>query len=62
MALDHLGQRYRGADLDRRFDFVFLVRGELRFLQQNLRLARRGRWLHDLDLDFLHDNFGRSRN
>ncbi len=46
----------------RRLDRVLLVRLQLRQLQRDLRLARRGDRLHDLDLDLLDDRADRRRD
>ena len=51
LALDHLGWGHSGDAVARRLDAVLLVRGRVRPLRPDLRVAgRRGR-LHDLDLD-----------
>ena len=51
VALDHLGQHFRGGAVDRRVAAVLLVCGALRQLQQDLRLARRSDRLHDVGPD-----------
>ena len=55
------GRRRRGADLDRRVARVRLLRGQLRLLQQDLRLARRRNRLPDVALDHEHRRPARRR-
>ena len=52
MALDHLGKRAGDHRMARHIDPVLLVSAELRRLQRDLWIARRGHRLHDVDLDF----------
>ncbi|CAA9231365.1 MAG: Ribonuclease BN, partial [uncultured Acetobacteraceae bacterium] len=61
MALGELGQRGGRDRLGRRFGRLLLLRDQLRQLQRDLRLARRGDRLHDLDLDLFHRRAGRGR-
>jgi hypothetical protein len=54
MALDNVGQRIRCDSLVNRFVRVLILHVACRKLQQNLRLARRGVWLYDLDMVISH--------
>jgi hypothetical protein len=56
------GQRVRRIGLARRFDPLLLVRGEIRELQQGLRIARRRDRLHDVDLAVGDRDSGRRRD
>jgi hypothetical protein len=62
MALDITGQHLRRGDLDNGFTALLVVHRSFRKLQQNLRIARSGRRLHDLDLDIDHGHPGRSKD
>jgi hypothetical protein len=50
MAIDHLGECVWGDPVARRFGAVLMVCSQFWELQQNLWLARRHRWVHDLDV------------
>src|SRR5687767_3153966 len=54
LALDHVGQRRRRPAVVHRLDAVLVVRQLFRQLQQDLRLARRGHRLHDVELALRH--------
>jgi uncharacterized BrkB/YihY/UPF0761 family membrane protein len=60
LAMDHLGQLVCRGGVARRICPFLVVRGQLWQLQQDLRLARCGRGLYDLDLD-LHCRGSRRR-
>jgi hypothetical protein len=62
MALDLTGQYLRSGDLDHRFTALLLVHLPFRKLQQDLRIARGGNRLHDLDLDIDHGHPGRRQD
>ena len=62
VAMDHLGQRTGRSTLDRRVDPLLVVRGELRRIQQDIRIARRRGRIHDLDVDLLHGDPCRGRS
>ena len=59
VALGELGRSLRGGRLGARLARFLLVRRQFRQLQQDLRLARRGDRLHDLDLDLDDHRAGR---
>jgi hypothetical protein len=61
MAMDLLGQRLCCNSLDRGIDWVLLVRGQFRQLQQDLWLARRNRGLHDVAVALDSSRTHRSR-
>jgi hypothetical protein len=61
LEMAHRGQRRRHAALARRLRPVLLLRGQLRHLQRDVRIAGRGDWLYDMALDFGHLDPPRSR-
>ena len=50
MAVGYVGQYFCLPAVDQRLHAVLMVRRQLRQLQSDLRLCRRGGWFHDLDL------------
>jgi hypothetical protein len=58
----HRRQRGDLAGLDCFLDGVFLPRGQLRQLQQDLRIARRDDWFHDVDVALRLGRTGGGRN
>ena len=62
VAMDYVGQCIGRGAVDRRVDPLLLVCRKFRRIQQNIRIARRRRRFHDLDVDLLHGDPRGSRS